>query len=607
MTMLLQTAGADRGLLILPLEGAYWIEAEARAGGEKVEVTQCHVSIIGANVPTDLLRYVIRTQARVILEDASQPDMLPEDDYLRQQHPRSVLCLPLVRNGALVGLFYLENTLTTHAISPDRMAVLELLAAQAVISLENARLSGDVRDRDAKIRRLVDSNIIGILISDPEGQIFEANDAFLHMLGYEREELVSRRLHWTDLTPPEWDAASQRAVCDLIAHGSCEPFEKEYFRKDGSRVPVLVGAAAYEGKRTEMVAFVIDLTERKRVESQREAAHEALLASKEQYRDLTDLSPDAIFVIDAGGTIVLTNRTGAKLVGCSQDELVGTQFVDTYLPDERQLFKERIERLKQGPLRFERRFLRRNGELVPVEVSLSALRGGFAQSITRDITERKQAEDEIRRHAARMEALAGISKALAEVGLDVQAVLDTIAFRMAEFIGDGCLIYLLSSDRQWFEAWAFHHARPEIKAAMMPLIPRKQAVPHGSEWSAEVLRTGQGVLVPVVDDDQLRRNMPPPVLPVVRQFELASQLLVPLRLGGRVIGVLSLTRYQPGRPYTPGDQVLVQELADRAALTIQNARLFEQVHGAHRRLQTLSGQLLVAHEAERRQVAARPA
>ena len=86
--------------------------------------------------------------------------------------------------------------------------MLKLLASQAAIALENTRLYRDRVEREAKIRRLVDANIIGIFIWESEGQIFEANDAFLRMVGYDREDLVAGRLRWTDLTPPEWRDAS---------------------------------------------------------------------------------------------------------------------------------------------------------------------------------------------------------------------------------------------------------------------------------------------------------------------------------------------------------------------------------------------------------------
>jgi PAS domain S-box-containing protein len=163
-------------------------------------------------------------------------------------------------------VLYLENNLASHVFTPARISVLELLASQAAISLENARLFNDLQEREARIRRLVDSNIIGIVIWDVQRRIIEANQAFLDIVGYVREDLISGRLRWTELTPAEWHNADDRAMADLKAAGTVQPREKEYFHKDGHRVPVLVGAATLEGKRGEGVAFVLDLTERKRAE-----------------------------------------------------------------------------------------------------------------------------------------------------------------------------------------------------------------------------------------------------------------------------------------------------------------------------------------------------
>jgi PAS domain S-box-containing protein len=146
--------------------------------------------------------------------------------------------------------------------------VLKLLASQAAISLENTRLFGDLQQREAKIRRLVESNIIGVLIWDLEGQIFEANDDFLRIVGYDREDLVSGgRLSWSALTPEEWpDRHLRQWTPQPRVAGSLQPFEKEYFRKDGSRVPVLVGDASFEESENQGVSFVLDLAERKRGE-----------------------------------------------------------------------------------------------------------------------------------------------------------------------------------------------------------------------------------------------------------------------------------------------------------------------------------------------------
>jgi PAS domain S-box-containing protein len=266
MTIALENAGADRGLLILPAEHDHLIEAEAQATGDQVEVVLCKKPITGITCPESLVRYAIRTQESVIIDDASKSNLFSEDDYLRGRQSKSVLCLPLIKQGRLTGLLYLENTLASHAFPHDRIAILELLAAQAAISLENTRLYSDLQEREAKVRRLFDANIIGIVIWTLDGQIVEANEAFLRMVGYDGADLVAGRLRWRELTPPEWRDRDARTVAALKMIGTVQPFEKEYFRKDGSRVPVLIGSATFGDRQDQGVAFVLDLTELKQAE-----------------------------------------------------------------------------------------------------------------------------------------------------------------------------------------------------------------------------------------------------------------------------------------------------------------------------------------------------
>jgi PAS domain S-box-containing protein len=148
-----------------------------------------------------------------------------------------------------------------------------------------ATLHSQLEQHEARIRRLVDANIIGIIIWDLEGRILEANDAFLRMGGYDREDLISGRLNRTDLTPPEWRERDARTDAELKMIGAVQPFEKEYFRKDGGRVPVLIGLAAFGEERDQGVAFVLDLTERKRAE-------EALQGSDAKFRDYAESASD---------------------------------------------------------------------------------------------------------------------------------------------------------------------------------------------------------------------------------------------------------------------------------------------------------------------------
>ncbi|MGF6641302.1 trifunctional serine/threonine-protein kinase/ATP-binding protein/sensor histidine kinase [Paraburkholderia sp. MM6662-R1] len=274
-----EQAGAERGLLILSDGGEQRIAAEATSGGDATQLQLRDVPVSAAMLPESVLYHVLRTRESVILDDAVAEPPFATDPYIRQHRARSILCLPLMNLAKLTGALYLENNLTTRVFSPARIAVLRLVASQAAISLENARLYRDLAGREAKIRRLVDANIIGIIVRNHDGDILEANDAFLRMVGYDREDLVAGRIRWTDLTPPEWRQGDERVLREIRETGRAQPFEKEYIRKDGSRVPVMIGTAAFEASRKEGVAFVLDLTERKRAE---EEAHE----SERRYREV---------------------------------------------------------------------------------------------------------------------------------------------------------------------------------------------------------------------------------------------------------------------------------------------------------------------------------
>ena len=264
MRLAIEHAGAERSLLLLAHGNDLREEAEATIRGNAILVRRP----VGqrAALPDAIVQYVMRTREIVILDDASAHPTFSKDPYIRERNARSILCVPLVSEAKLAGVLYFENNLTSHVFTSGRIAVLKLLALQAAISLENARLYRDLADREAKIRRLVDANILGICIWTLDGDIIEANEAFLHMLQYNREDVSSGRLRWTDLTPAEWRERDERAMVELRANGTFQPFEKEYLRKDGGRVPVLIGGALFEESGTEGVAFVLDLTKRKRAE-----------------------------------------------------------------------------------------------------------------------------------------------------------------------------------------------------------------------------------------------------------------------------------------------------------------------------------------------------
>jgi PAS domain S-box-containing protein len=206
--------------------------------------------------------------------------------YLLPVNPAAEECLlvPFYVDGKAVGTIWgiMHGDRRKFDAEDDRvMASLGKFASsayQALAHIENLKFQVSERKKaeaevrelarglEAKIRRLVEANVVGIVMWNLEGAITGANEAFLRMVQYDREDLSSGRVRWTDLTPAEWRGHYERAVADLKATGIFQPFEKEYLRKDGSRVPVLLGGALLEGDGNEGVAFVLDLSEQKRAE-----------------------------------------------------------------------------------------------------------------------------------------------------------------------------------------------------------------------------------------------------------------------------------------------------------------------------------------------------
>jgi PAS domain S-box-containing protein len=216
----------------------------------------------------------------------------PYFSFKLEQLSRDELALLAAFLVASILVGQLSSYVRSRAIQAE-LARKETERLYAELKRENAwrqQAEAALREREARIRRLVDANIIGIRFTDADGVTTDANDAYLEMLGYSREDLASGKLNLSSLTPPEYAAADQRAIDEMSRTGRWTPFEKEYLRKDGQRVPVLVGGALLDGGRATSVAFVLDLTERKRAEAEREARLAAELATRAKSEFLAHMS-----------------------------------------------------------------------------------------------------------------------------------------------------------------------------------------------------------------------------------------------------------------------------------------------------------------------------
>jgi PAS domain S-box-containing protein len=274
MRIAVEHAGAERGVLILLRGDEPLIEAEATAGHGMVKVTVRRAAVTPSDLPKSALHYVIRTQERVVLDDASIRNLYSEDDFVREKRPRSLLCLPIVKQTKLVGALYMENNLTPCAFTSDRLAVLELLASQAAISLENANLYSDLQRSYSDLHRseafLAQGQSIShtgsfgfnisneeIFWSDETHNIFEQDRAVKPTL-----QLVFQRIH-----PDDRDYV-QRTLDSTLEAWADFDFEHRLLMPDGSvkHLHVIARASSPSSGNLQYVGAVTDITERKKTE-----------------------------------------------------------------------------------------------------------------------------------------------------------------------------------------------------------------------------------------------------------------------------------------------------------------------------------------------------
>ena len=256
---------------------------------------------------------------------------------------------------------------------------------------------------ESRFRSLRDSDTIGIISWRMNGLIDEANAFFLNMLGYTKSDLKAGMIDWKNMTPKEWQASDGQAVEELLEYGRCQPFEKEMMHKDGHLVPVFVGASLLEGDSGHGIAYVMDLSERKKAEEELKLASAVFSSSRE-----------GILIADASMNIVSVNRAFVQMTGYEESELIGKKpsilksghttreqyrMIFTALEGEGAWSGDIIDRRKEG-------------ELLPLHVSISSVKnkGGVPThyiAIMSDNSEHKAREEHLN-HIAHHDPLTGL-------------------------------------------------------------------------------------------------------------------------------------------------------------------------------------------------------
>jgi PAS domain S-box-containing protein len=309
-----------------------------------------------------------------------------------------------------------------------------------------------------------------------------------------------------------------------------------------------------------------------------------LSESRDREAAILYASLDAVITIDHEGHVLEFNPAAEKIFGHRREDVIGRDMSELIIPlSYREQHRKGLAKYLatgKGPIlgkRIEMTGMRADGSEFPMELAITPIEGSEQTIFTgfvREITERKQAEEELRKYAFRTQALADLSNTLAAARLDLQAALDVTAQHAADLIGDACVIRLVSEEGKELEVASLHHSTPTALATLRELR-KASALPREAGLEGRVIQTGKPVLMPVLSSGQLSSVLPATDRSVWARIGIHSLLVIPLGAHGEILGTLTLTRNQPERPYTPEDQAFLQDIADRAALSIANARLYK--------------------------------
>ena len=262
---------------------------------------------------------------------------------------------------------------------------------------ERKRVEDELKLSDRMFNVLVNANIIGIFISGGDGTIIEANDSYLDIVGYDRDDLKAGDINCARMTPPEFRKMRRLKEEELNSDGFMAPHEKEYIRKDGSRVPVLLGMGLLDEESRARIGYVIDLTEHKR--------RELLL---KRYRLMFDAIRDPIIFMRMDGSIVDANYAAIETYGYTHKELLAMNVSNLRVIGQEPEMHEKLEQCYKHGCQFEATHRRKDDSTIVLDISSKGMLHGTEKiivAIARDITDRKRSEELLRRRQRELETL----------------------------------------------------------------------------------------------------------------------------------------------------------------------------------------------------------
>jgi PAS domain S-box-containing protein len=510
-----------------------------------------------------------------------------------------------------------------------------------------------------KYSSLFNTTTDGVYITNLEGVIQEVNNAYCEMSGYSRDELTNMHVSQLEASETSEEIVIHtQKVLNQKGHDRFESKHRRkdgsifdvditalHLNQDGGRIAIFtrditerkLAEQALRQARNELEQKVqqrtlelsnannqlrLEVEERQKAQEDLETnlqemqvleeelrnnnemleeAQQVLDSERQRYQDLFDFAPDGYLVTDCDGLVIEANQVADQMLEIPHQSLIGKPLIVFIAEQDRHIFNHLLTSLRHQSdnKSHELNLLPRKGSQFTTAVRVVSGRDRNGKEtlrwIVRDITERKRNEKLIRQNSERNALLSEIGQLLADASLDETTILNIVAKTTARLIGDSCVITYISEDGHRLNPMAWHHASP----AALKLINSLYALPQYQIDIGpyrKVFKSVKPLLISSTSAEYLQGLFPEGYRPYLDQVGITSLIVVPLKVGTQVIGTVGLSRDQGGKPYTDGDLSVAERIASRAAQSIQNARLHQELQDALQNERKVRDQLVQAEK-----------
>lgn len=405
MHLVIENAGAQVGFLIMAQGDKWVIEAATNVDKSEIQVLQS-IDIDGNGaISSGIINFVSRTQETVVLQDAVNEGDFTGDQTIQQRNSKSVLCTPLINQGKISGILYLENNLTTGAFTTERVELLRVLSSEMAMALDNAIIYASLQQSEEKFRGVFESMIDVFVRATLDGTCLLVSPSVLPILGYSQEEILGQNVLNFYVDPTDREKMLEK----LIESKTPGNYEFQAIRKDGRHITISLNAKVVFDDDSNPVAVEAnfrDITKAKKAE-------EDLKSSEKRFRATFEQAAVGIAHVSPEGRFLRINEKFCEIVGYTHHQMLVRTFQDITHPDDLEADEEHVDRLLRGEsdtYSTEKRYVTQRGVIVWANLTVSLIRDetgkpNYFVSVIEDITDRKNAELKVIEYQDRLKDL----------------------------------------------------------------------------------------------------------------------------------------------------------------------------------------------------------